>query len=456
MPLILNGRVNGGAIRIDNLKYKYTDLNNTSRLTKVEDRSRPEGFEVTSVVKNNAGPNDFINFTYLGDMTKVKKVTKQGGTTTYKDYIGNVEYKNGQIEAIYHGDGRFTLDASGNQQYEYTLKDHLGNTRVTFTDVNDDGSINQSDILQENHYYPFGMQMGNNGVTTTGTQNDYQYNGKELNEDLGLDWYNYGFRMYDPAIARFTGVDPISDQFAFVSTYNYAENSPIKFIDLHGLQAAPPSDDRLKDTRTVNISIQREIQKVKKTGYFTTTTTNTGEFEEIGNVQVKVNMYTSVGVDGEIGTSDDITKVDPTENPIVDVNIDANSGIDITNDDIRVNTTGTYTDGGSAFDISIQLNLSGPIPSDGKGTESGIGIGIETPILSGEGSTVNTSSSSAEGNPSRRTSQYSYQFSSNSGNGKLQSDKVQNFRVRTPNRNTPTRRFRTSVSDTKFIFCCHD
>jgi hypothetical protein len=43
--------------------------------------------------------------------------------------------------------------------------------------------------------------------------------------------------MYDPAIARFTGVDPIADQFAFVSPYNYAENRPVNAIDLHGLQA---------------------------------------------------------------------------------------------------------------------------------------------------------------------------------------------------------------------------
>ena len=47
---------------------------------------------------------------------------------------------------------------------------------------------------------------------------------------------HYGVRMYDPAIARFTGVDPISDEFPWVSTYNYAENEPVANIDLHGLQ----------------------------------------------------------------------------------------------------------------------------------------------------------------------------------------------------------------------------
>jgi RHS repeat-associated protein len=57
-----------------------------------------------------------------------------------------------------------------------------------------------------------------------------------LNEDFGLDWYAYGARYYDPILGRFTGVDPISDQFPHVSTYNYAENEPIANIDLWGLQ----------------------------------------------------------------------------------------------------------------------------------------------------------------------------------------------------------------------------
>lgn len=42
--------------------------------------------------------------------------------------------------------------------------------------------------------------------------------------------------MYDPTIARFTCLDPIADQFAHVTPYNYAENRPIDGIDLWGLQ----------------------------------------------------------------------------------------------------------------------------------------------------------------------------------------------------------------------------
>ncbi len=64
-----------------------------------------------------------------------------------------------------------------------------------------------------------------------------------LREKRGGNCRDYGARFYDPSIGRFTGVDPISDQFAHVSTYNYAENMPIRFIDLWGLQAAFPNDE---------------------------------------------------------------------------------------------------------------------------------------------------------------------------------------------------------------------
>jgi hypothetical protein len=39
------------------------------------------------------------------------------------------------------------------------LRDHLGNTRVTFTDDDDDGVVKAGDISQENHYYPYGMNI---------------------------------------------------------------------------------------------------------------------------------------------------------------------------------------------------------------------------------------------------------------------------------------------------------
>ena len=73
-------------------------------------------------------------------------------------------------------------------------------------------------------------------INPTPPENKYLYNGKEFVDDFGLNWLEYGFRMYDPAIGRFPSLDPKADEFAFVSPYNYAENEPVGSIDLWGLQ----------------------------------------------------------------------------------------------------------------------------------------------------------------------------------------------------------------------------
>ncbi len=126
-------------------------------------------------------------------------------------------------------------------QWEYYIRDHLGNLRLTFSDLNDDGAVNVSldslnEILEEHHYYPFGMKHNGPWLKRKdrGFENKYNYNGKEEMPFTG--YLYYGFRCYDPSTARFTSIDPISDQFPHVSTFNYAENSPIRNIDLHGLQ----------------------------------------------------------------------------------------------------------------------------------------------------------------------------------------------------------------------------
>jgi len=64
----------------------------------------------------------------------------------------------------------------------------------------------------------------------------FQYNSKELEKDFGINLSDYGARWYDASVGRFTGVDPIAAQFAWVNPYNYAENEPVMHIDLWGLQ----------------------------------------------------------------------------------------------------------------------------------------------------------------------------------------------------------------------------
>jgi RHS repeat-associated protein len=113
--------------------------------------------------------------------------------------------------------------------------DHLGNIRLSYSDSDLNGSIDpNTEIIEENNYYPFGLEHKgyNNVITSTNPAQDYKYNGVELEESLGLDLYEMDFRMYDPAIARFNGIDPVT-HFSQGTSIAF-DNNPVFWADPSG------------------------------------------------------------------------------------------------------------------------------------------------------------------------------------------------------------------------------
>ncbi len=133
--------------------------------------------------------------------------------------------------------------------YEYVIRDHLGNGRIYFVDYNGNGIVEEAngEILQEAHYDPWGYALGGSWVNNSSVDNLYQYNGKEVNNDIGLGLMDYGARWYDAGVGRWTTVDPLSEKMPRWSGYNYGFNNPIRFIDPDGREPNTVDPSRLNE-----------------------------------------------------------------------------------------------------------------------------------------------------------------------------------------------------------------
>ncbi len=115
-----------------------------------------------------------------------------------------------------------------------------------FGDSDADG---QPEVLQEDHYYPFGLKMADGGLQPS-QANVFLYNGKELQNELGLGWYDYGARMLNPTIGRWNGVDALAENSISHTPFCYVVNNPLIFID-------PDGNDTIRIDDQQNMTLAR-------------------------------------------------------------------------------------------------------------------------------------------------------------------------------------------------------
>ena len=317
----------GQTIQIDDLIYKYFD-NSNQLFTVTDAESNPNGFtdDSTDGDPNNDGQDyyydangnmieddnksiDYIQYNHLNLPTEIgisnsdvgtifyiydangKEVQKEVdddtlGTGNVTDYLDGFQYKDDILQFFPTAEGYVNCNAptltpvtladgsiiqemvddiGPTYSYVYNYLDHLGNIRLSYSQDPQTGALR---IIEENHYYPFGLKHTNynsdkNMYTKEmqvlkikplpplfKTSYDFKYGGKELQEELGLNNYDFGARNYDPAIGRWMNIDPLAETSRRFSPYTYALNNPVFFIDPDGMQAQ--GADGLTDDQWIN------------------------------------------------------------------------------------------------------------------------------------------------------------------------------------------------------------
>lgn len=215
----------------------------------------------TSLLFGNIGQ---IGYIYDATGIKLKKIVTTPTTINDTEYVGNYIYLDGVLQFFSHPEGYVeptpeqqpstgnssksvkgfkngeTTQSLYNYVFQYT--DHLGNIRLSYSDSDNNGSINSSEIIEESNYYPFGLkQKGYNYIVNGGNDlaQQWKFGGKEYQEDnfggTNLNWYDFGARNYDPALGRWMNLDPLAEAMRRHSPYNYAFNSPMLFTDPDGM-----------------------------------------------------------------------------------------------------------------------------------------------------------------------------------------------------------------------------
>jgi len=199
-----------------------------------------------------------ITYLYGADGTKLRTVHKIGSTTTTTDFCNDVIYENGTAKMLLTEEGYVSLSDG---KYHYYLKDHQGNNRVV---VDQSGNVEET-----NHYYPFG------GIfASTGNVQPYKYNGKEFDSKKSLNWYDYGARMYDPALGRFTTMDPMAEKYYSEGSYRYCLNNPMIFIDPTGKDVVTLDRESRRNILNTLSRTERRYIRFDKVGMLNTSLLN--------------------------------------------------------------------------------------------------------------------------------------------------------------------------------------
>ena len=130
-------------------------------------------------------------------------------------------------------EGLLVMEKSG---FLYVYTSNESGQDVYFDNVT--VAMQSGPVLEETHYYPFGLTMAGISAKAPGKleNKNEKFQGQPLDDDLGLNWYGFKWRNHDPQIGRFVQIDPLASEYTYNSTYAFSENQVTAHVELEGLE----------------------------------------------------------------------------------------------------------------------------------------------------------------------------------------------------------------------------
>jgi RHS repeat-associated protein len=136
----------------------------------------------------------------------------------------------------------------------FEIGNHLGNVinvvtdrKIAVQDQTDPTKVAyfEAEIIMQADYYPFGMEMSGRTDAAQSDKYEFGYNGMRKDNDVSGEGnaYTTEFRQYDSRLGRWLSLDPLMDQFPWMSPFVGFDNNPILYIDPYGLESTNPDGD---------------------------------------------------------------------------------------------------------------------------------------------------------------------------------------------------------------------